>query len=416
MSSEARIAEDLPVTGRHFELLFMIILFAYGFLWWSAGNKVAQGNSDFISYYTAARMIQDGQGSVLYDLDRQSRYQEHILKSLESSFRFQDGLLAYNHPPFEIVWYLPLARLNYLSAYSVWVLVSLSCFIAGVWFLVRSPGEPWTVATLPVLGSLAFFPVFIALLQGQDSATLFLFWVLAYQKMKQGREVWSGFWLSLMLQKFQILIPTLFILVLKRRGRILAGFLAGSVLLLFVSLVLVGFSGLESYLRLLVEMSGWIERKGIYPAQMHNLRGQFYAWFYPTSPLLANSLTATASLVMLALLWTAWKGKWDVNAQGFDLKFSLLVTIGVLVSPHLNFHDLAVLLLPGLILQRAWRGIESRSVRAWLRVSLWTVGFPVMLTTLMIFAQVPIQISVWGIIAISVLLLWCLKHPTESVR
>ena len=64
----------------------------------------------------------------------------------------------------------------------------------------------------------------IALLQGQDSGTLFPFWVLGYRQMRQGRDVWAGFWLPLILQRFQILTPTLFIVVLKKRGRILAGF------------------------------------------------------------------------------------------------------------------------------------------------------------------------------------------------
>src|SRR5262245_47510542 len=333
----------------------LVLLAAYAHFWWAARDRILQGQSDFISYYTAARMIRDGVGSSLYDLNLQSLYQDLILKSLQSPFRFQDGLLAYNHPPFEISWYLPLAYLNYLPAYTAWVLVSFCCFAAGAWLLARCPEKPWTSAVLPLLCSLAFFPVFIVLMQGQDSATLFLFWVLAYRKIRQGREAWAGFWLSFMLQKFQILIPTLFLLVLKRRGRILTGFLGGSALLLVVSLALVGFSGVDSYLRLLVEMSGWIERKGIYPSQMHNLRGQLHMLCYHTSPLLAKVLTVIASLAMLGLLWKAWRGKWDANDSRFDLKFSLLVTISVLVSPHLNFHDVAVLLMPGLLVYRTYR-------------------------------------------------------------
>jgi len=90
-------------------------------------------------------------GSALYDLNLQSLYQNRILKSVESPLRFQDGLLAYNHPPFEISWYLPLAYLNYLPAYIVWVLVSFSCFVAGAWLLVRCPEEPWTLAVPPML-------------------------------------------------------------------------------------------------------------------------------------------------------------------------------------------------------------------------------------------------------------------------
>ena len=34
-----------------------------------------------------------------------------------SSRMVMDGLLAYNHPPFEILWYIPLGGLTYLQAY-----------------------------------------------------------------------------------------------------------------------------------------------------------------------------------------------------------------------------------------------------------------------------------------------------------
>jgi len=49
---------------------------------------------------------------------------------------------------------------------------------------------------------------------------------------------------------------------------------------------------------------------------------------------IGGGLTVAASLAMLALLWNAWIGKWEVNEPRFGLKFSLLVTMSVLVSPH----------------------------------------------------------------------------------
>lgn len=47
-------------------------------------------------------------------------------------------------------------------------------------------------------------------------------------------------------------------------------------------------------LRLLVEMSGWAEHKGIFPSQMHNLRGQFCALCYQKSPLLTQNRNRVA--------------------------------------------------------------------------------------------------------------------------
>jgi glycosyl transferase family 87 len=383
---------------------------------WNLRERVHQGNNDFIAFYTAARMIWDGRGAQLYDLFQQTAYQQEILSSLHTQFRFKDGLLAYNHPPFQILWYIPLGGLTYLQAYCVWLAISLGCVLAGVYLLLRCPRnlDRGRLAQY-FLGSLAFFPVFINLLQGQDSATLFLFWTLGYWNLVRSREATAGVWLSFLLQKFQVLLPTLLVLFLLRRWRVLSGFLAGTLALFAVSLAIVGFSGIESYGRLIVEMSGWIERRGIYPSQMHNLRAQFYIWLYGHHPLLANLLTGVASVALLALLVRVWKTEWEPESARFAMKFSALVTISLLVSPHLNLHDLSCLLLPALLIGQISDQGASSSVRRLQRAT-WLVGFPLIMATLVVSTWVPIQLSVWGMMAMVFLLFRALNETGESLN
>jgi len=383
---------------------------------WNLRERVHQGNNDFIAFYTAARMIWDGRGAQLYDLFQQTAYQQEILSSLHTQFRFKDGLLAYNHPPFEILWYIPLGGLTYLQAYCVWLAISLGCVLAGVYLLLRCPRnlDRGRLAQY-FLGSLAFFPVFINLLQGQDSATLFLFWTLGYWNLVRSREATAGVWLSFLLQKFQVLLPTLLVLFLLRRWRVLSGFLAGTIALFAVSLAIVGFSGIESYGRLIVEMSGWIERKGIYPSQMHNLRAQFYIWFYSQHPVVANLLTGLSSVALLALLLRVWKAEWEPESARFGMKFSALVTISLLVSPHLNLHDLSCLLLPALLIGQISDQGASSSVRRLQRAT-WLVGFPLILASLVVSTWVPIQLSVWGMMGMVFLLFRALNETGESLN
>jgi hypothetical protein len=398
--------------------LFIALIGTYLSIGWGLRSRVLEGNNDFIAAYTAARMLWDGKGAQLFDLREQTAYQEAILRSLHTQFRFKDGLLAYIHAPFEIVWFLPLGGLGYLHAYCVWVVVSLGCIVAGVYFLMHSVRnlESGRLAK-SILGSLAFFPVFINQLQGQDSATLFLFWALSYWNLVRSKEATAGVWLSLLLQKFQVLLPTLLVLLMLRRWRVLTGFLAGSFALLVVSLALVGPSGLESYARLIVEVSGWIERKGIYPSQMHNLRAQFYVWFYSQNPSLANLLTGLSSVVLLAVLARAWKGEWKPGTAQFGLKFSLLVTISLLVSPHLNLHDLSCLLLPGLLIgQISDQNVDTRSTVRWLRRATWLFGFPLMLASLVVSGWLPIYLSVWGMVGVVFLLSHTLSQCGEALR
>ena len=399
-------------------LLFVMLLATYVSIGWSLRARILEGNNDFVAFYTAARMVWDGKGSHLYDLREQTAYQEGILSALHTQFRFRDGLLAYNHPPFEILWYIPLGGLTYPQAYCVWLAVSLTCMIAGIALLLRFPGtlDCRSLAQY-FLGSLAFFPVFINLLQGQDSATLFLFWALGYRNLVRSREAAAGVWLSFLLQKFQVLLPSLLMLLMLRRWRILSGFLVGSVSLLAVSLALVGPSGLESYAQLIVEMSSWIERRGIYPSQMHNLRAQFYVWLYPRYPVVANLLTGLASVALLALLLRAWGREWEPGTARFGLRFSLLVIVSLLVSPHLNLHDLTCLLLPGLLIaQIGNQNTRSEISARWLRLGAWLVGYPLMLVSLLVSGWLGLHLSVWGMLALVGLLIHALNQCSADLR
>jgi len=381
---------------------------------------VKAGRSDFIIYYTAAQMAKSHALGRLYDLNLQIEFQNRILNDLQSPVRFTDDLLPYNHPPFEILWFIPLAGLPYLSAFSIWVLWSVLCFAFGILLLIHS-AEGLHNANLNWLYLLSFLylPLVGTLLQGQDSAMLFLFWVLAYRSLKRSREVWAGFWLSLLLQKFQILLPIVLVLLGKKRWRAMGGFLGGSLVLLLISWALVGASGLESYIRLLKEMSGWVGHKGIYPSQMHNLRGQIYSLWYEGHPLFANILTIGASLALLAVLLRCWNGKWDPGRPEFDLRFSLLVITSLLVSPHLNFHDISLMLLPGLLIWR-FAGQERHGPKEnrWLVYAVFTVTFPVLVASFIMSMFLTINLHVLGLLCLAGMIAWTIvrSQPIDSVQ
>jgi glycosyl transferase family 87 len=388
--------------------IFLVALVVINlFLAWNARQRILQAGSDFIIYYTAAQLVRDGQAQNLYNLEVQKHFQRKLLSSIE----FRDKLLPYNHPPFEVVWYLPLSRLSYLKAFLVWDLLSLLCYAAGLFLLTKNlTGTSDADFTFVWLGSAAFLPVLVTLLQGQDTAVVFLSLTLAFYSLKTSREALAGLWLSLALTKFQILAPILLLILLKKQWRVLAGFMVGAVATFLVSMTIVGMPGLKAYFRLLFEMIGWVNRYGIYPAQMHCLRGQFYALCFDNHPGLAVGLTIAVDLLLIVLLLNAWRERWDVQGPFFDLKFALLIIISLLVSPHLNFHDLSLLLLPGVLIYRStFSGELSLAARRLLATALFLVGYPILLCTLIISNQLPIQMSVWGVLALAGVLIYYLR-------
>ncbi|MCI0626309.1 MAG: DUF2029 domain-containing protein [Acidobacteria bacterium] len=407
-----------PLCRLHWlSILFVGLIVAFAILAWNARDRILQGNSDFISYYTAARIVQSGQSGSLYNLELQKENQEAVLDSIGSQFRFLDGLLAYNHPPFEVLFFVPLAWLRYLNAFFVWGVISVICVGLSVGVLCRADSQRPANADVPcyVLGAFAFLPVWVTLVQGQDSATTLLFLTLAFHSFKRSSDVRAGLWLSLILQRFQFLPLILAVLLFKKRWRALAGFAVGAVLILLASLYVTGISGLKEYGHLLVEMTNWINRKGIYPSQMHCLRGQAYALWYPAHPLLANVATAVATLVLIGVLLVGWLGPWQPGRTRFDLQFALLVVVSLVASPHLNFHDLSLLLLPSiLIVRNSMRENLSVPFKR-LKVGALVLCYPVTLAALIVSGWGPIRLSVWGMLSTIALLLSALQQSEDLI-
>lgn len=381
-------------------LSFIALFFLTG---WKVRDQIRAGNSDFIIYYTAIQMLVHGEGRHLYDLQRQAEVQHEILASLGRGLEFDGQLLPYNHPPFQLGWYYPLSRLSYFKAWLLWNGVSLLCYLVGMSLIIQLPKRVRSPFHLYYLGGLAFLPVWITLIQGQDSLSLFLWFAMACSMFLKSKDSGAGFCLSLALQKFQLLAPFLLLLVWKRRWRALAGFLAGAVLLLLVSLMISGLTGVQSYGRLVLDMTQWTDRFGIYPSKMHSLRGQWFLLF-PQSLWVAAAGTLVASILFLVILLAAWKGHWNPRQPHFLLQLALLFEVSLLVSPHLNFHDLSLALIP-CTLTLIWQQASPTAGPSALRLSLATLvfAFPIIILSLDTPGGIPLRLSVLGLSGLALL-------------
>jgi hypothetical protein len=171
----------------------------------------------------------------------------------------------------------------------------------------------------------------------------------------------SGCLLGLALFKFQFVLPILFVLALKRRLRVMAGVLAASVALTLVSLLVVRWEGVASYPRFLLETSGNLARGTIHPEIMPNLRGLLALAASGTSPTATIVITAVISLGLLVVGAIFWRDTAATSADAFDLGFALNVVLAVLVSYHLNGHDLTLLLIPAWLLVRHLRTTRGQT-------------------------------------------------------
>ena len=183
-------------------LAAMIVL--HGWMVFSLRREIATGYPDFTIFYTAGKCILQGHGRQLYDLETQFAIQ----REFAAEVKHRENPLPFNHPPFEALLFAPLARLPYVAAYLVWAVFNLA-LILGLWILLRPrlPSLHAFLPALPLLAMFAFFPVVIALLQGQDSILLLFLYALAFSALATGRNFVAGVCLGLALFKFQLVLP-----------------------------------------------------------------------------------------------------------------------------------------------------------------------------------------------------------------
>jgi Glycosyltransferase family 87 len=324
----------------------MIVVHAWMFF--SLRREIAAGYPDFTIFYTAGKSIFQGHGHQIYDLETQFALQRGFAPNLEH----RAGPLPFNHPAFEALLFVPLARLPYVTAYLVWTAFNL-VLIVGFWNMLR-PRLPSLQNFLPglaLLAMFAFFPVAVALLQGQDSILLLFLYGLVFSAFATGRAFVAGLCLGLALFKFQLGLPFVLLLLLRRQWRAVAGFVTTAFALLLVSATVVGWSGVMAYPGFVLGLNRSGAQAGIYPREMPNLRG-LVAGSLHLSGLPALLLIIMLSVVLLALAAHWWRVRPEHPQAGstFVLGFSLCLTFTIITSYHLLLHDLSLLILPILLL------------------------------------------------------------------
>jgi Glycosyltransferase family 87 len=329
-------------TRRLLVLYFVAMIALHGDVLWQSRQSIPLGLPDFSGSYTAGRILRDGDGSRLYDDD----LQESIQRSFSPlAVQKRGTILPYIHLPYEALFYAPLAHFSYLTAYGIWLAVNL-VLLGSIPFLLRRRLK--TMGKEPLylwwLACFAFFPIFVALIQGQDSILLLFLYCLAWRTMERGSDFISGSWLALGLYKYHLVVP--FVLAMWRRTKLWAGFLSIATVLGVISLIITGWPALLRYPRYLWRTEHDL-RYGFntLPGLIANLRGLISGVVPAAHPGIEIGLTALLSLIVLLLMMHAGTRMSAVDSDGRQTIFALGMVGAVLLSYHMYVHDMSVLFL-----------------------------------------------------------------------
>jgi hypothetical protein len=335
----------------------MIVLNALVF--WRSWTGIRMGLPDFSIFYTAGQIVHQGRGADLYD----GKLQEQEQRSFSPlGIERRGSILPYNHPPFEAVLFVPFARVSYLSAYFLWFAINVALLFSLPYvlrphfeILGKEPLGLWLLACF------AFFPIFIALMQGQDSILILFFYCMAYAAFRNNSESRMGGWLGLALCKFHLVLPFVLPLALLARKRLIAGFLVVAAALVAVGTAVVGTKGWMEY-PVYVWASDHNQRWNFALSETANLLSVISTFVSAAHPRLKTVALTLLSGLLLASMFYAWRRalSWDYNSRA--LAFCVALGATVLLSYHLYVHDLSLLFL--VILLALESVLSTPSIRA----------------------------------------------------
>jgi Glycosyltransferase family 87 len=329
--------------------LFIGILLASGlalngFMAWQDRDLVRKGYPDFTIFYGAGKMVRAGAAGSLYD----ERAEFQAQRQFAPDVSIRHGSLPYNHPPFEALLFVPLTFLSYFPAYLAWDAVSLSLLgLAMVRLRPHVPPLRGQSLAVWILCALAFFPIFICLLQGQDMLLFFFLLTAGYVSLKEDADFLAGCWIGLGIFRPHLVLPLAIILLFSRRWKSVFGIACSSLAMAAVSIGVVGWRGFLDYPTYVWKLEQVMGRGAIVPGDMPNLRG-FFAIFFRDGGPAALAFSALGSVFLLLLAIRLFRQA--AHAENLELGFSVAVLVTILVSYHAFMYDLALLFLPVLLL------------------------------------------------------------------
>jgi len=317
--------------------------FAFWTIYWFSFVRGNLRGPDFFNFYAAARLYVTQGGSAVYDIALQRQAELGVTGQDPSRFI----VLPYFHPPYYTLLISPLAFLDYRHAYYAMAAFNVLLAAALIAILVTTSlsvrGRGWLVAGAMIAG---FFPLFVTVLQGQSDLVVLVPLAAAYAAWARGRYEWAGAFSALALAKPQLLllIPVLFIA--RRAWRALAAF-AG--VLAGLGLLSVATFGVGAVLGYLNAVSTWAvtgrlpntDQLVYTDPAVYSLRNILEALPGGGKVVAFVILVLLLALVALSLSWRPDKPRLD---------FALAIAASLVLSPHQNVHDLALLVIPGFAL------------------------------------------------------------------
>lgn len=304
---------------------------------------------DFLQFYTAGKLILQGQAQHLYEQEYFIAVQEQIIQADRDWPRYYSL-----YPPMLALIVCPLAVVPFPLAVLFWWGISFALFALATYELTSHviPSE----RPLVWWGIFSFQPVVTTFWDGQLSAIWLVTITYGFSAQYQRKSLKAGLILSLFALKPQLGVGIGLWLMLQRDWKTLFWMFLGSVLQQGFVYLILGRGVIQAYFE---NISIYAQLQGLYrfdPSYQHSISGilidQFSLGFQWPARLIHIG-------IVLFVLW--WGSPLLSPSRGWLIAASLGCFLVVLASPHLLLYDL-VLLAPAIILLSQHLPRENSSI------------------------------------------------------
>jgi len=295
--------------------------------------------TDYIQFYVTGSLVLDHRTDALFDPEA------HLAQGRR---RIHPDLQLFaphpNYGPQVALAFAPLALLPFAWSLGVFLVFSALCYAASVWLLWRECGA------LRGHGALVFVlaaasPLLLTVIRyGQASAVSLLIWSAAFVSLRRSRPFIAGLCIGCLAFKPQLGIVLAVVFVAAGEWRVVAGAAVAGAGQVAIGWLVAGTSTMAKYFETLWTLARDPGLVQLFPSENHSIRG----FLQLLAPRFAPALSVLLSLAALALAVRIWR-----SDRSLPLRWSAMVVLTILASPHLLSYDLLLLTIP-LILIAAW--------------------------------------------------------------
>ncbi len=309
--------------------------------------------ADHLAFYTAARLIREGQPERTYDLAFLVDYQA---KLFEPPGRWSN-LMAYRNPPFYALLYWPTSGLPFPVSAWLWNLIGLILTWFGIgWLTGGRERRFW------FLWALAFYPIFCVISYGQNTLLSFSIFAGTFFFLHRRRPFAAGLVAGLLLFKPQLLLGLILwgLLDFRKLWPCALGVIVTGIALSGVSYFIIP----EVWQAFVQQLRDNVQFDNFEFWKLHTPLG-FFKLLLPEFPSAHRPLALLCGAVSFAVFVQLWRRCRD----DLPIMFGAAVYLTLWASPHAMIYEWGLLLVPAIL----WR--DRFASRPALGLILYVVAF-----------------------------------------